>query len=97
MDIRNATQFANFISQHGLASLHPTFQQVVTCIHDYSVACNCHANENKATLYNNCNNMYNSGATVASTKFRSIFLSKIPDRIISFFNDSGKIIAIASR
>ena len=52
MEIRNVTQFANFISCYGFAGLDGSFQQVITCVNTYKASCNCYKAEDKQTLYN---------------------------------------------
>src|ERR1035437_3740924 len=58
MDIRNSTQFVNFIKKGGLKNLDMTFMQLSQCIEKISHACNCHRSEDKQKMYNNCNVIY---------------------------------------
>lgn len=97
MDIQNATQFASFISNSGLADLDNTFNQLVTCMWDYLRHCNCHKREDKTRIYARCNRLYEVGAKLASGRFANEFLAKTGDHRITCYNDAGQIIAIVSR
>jgi hypothetical protein len=97
MDIRNATQFSSYVSQHNLMGLDHTFKKIVDCIADYLRHCNCHRKADKDKIYGNCNNLYNAGARLAAIRFKHEFLNKTPERQIAFYSDSGSLIGIASR
>lgn len=97
MDIRNATQFSTFISQHNLSGLDESFKQIIICMGEFSRACNCQKSIEKDNIYANCHRLYVHGAKLAASKFKGQFLSSITERSISFFNDNGNLICIASR
>jgi hypothetical protein len=97
MDIRNATQFSALVGNNGLSDLDPTFRQLVICMGDFSRQCNCHKSADKDRIYQNCNRLYIQGASIAASKFKTEFLSKISERQIAFYADNGPLIAIMSR
>ena len=45
MDIRNTTQFVNFIKKGGLENLDMNFLQLSQCVDKLAHACNCHRAE----------------------------------------------------
>ena len=97
MDIRNATQFANFISKGGLQNLDMTFQQVIFCINNYNAACSCWKAEAKKALYDSCTVTYMNAVRNIVPKFKNEFLSKTEERQIQFFTDNGALIGIVCR
>lgn len=97
MEIHNPTQFASFVSSNGLTGLDELFNQVVICIGDYSRQCNCHRQNDKVRIYQNCNKLYSAAAMIAGTRLKGEFLNKTSDRQIAFYSENGTLIAIASR
>jgi hypothetical protein len=97
MNIRNATQFANFVSKGNLVNLDMSFQQVVFCINNYSAACNCWKADQKKKLYDNCSTTYMNSVRNVVPKFKNEFLSKTEDRQIQFYLDNGSLIGIVCR
>ena len=97
MDIRNATQFANFISAAGLQNADMSFQQIVFCVNNYKSACNCWKAEAKKALYNNCTVIYTNAVRTIVPKFKTEFLSKTTDRQIQFYLDNGSLIGLVCR
>lgn len=97
MDIRNATQFAAFLSGNQLVELDPLFVQLIKCFNDFSRHCNCHRQKDKERIYQNCNKLYVQGAMIGAIRFKNEFLNKTTERNISFFSENGTLIAIASR
>lgn len=97
MDIRNASQFSNFIQQNGFVGLDMSFQQVVTCISGVSKACNCWKAEDKKKMYDNCTIIYMNAVKAIVPKFKAEFLSKTTDRQIQFFTDNGALIGLVCR
>jgi len=97
MDIRNVTQFASFISDNDLGRIDGIFQQVITCINTYKFSCNCYKLEDKQKLYASCNKMYMDSVQHIVPRFKNEFLSKIPERQISFYMENGGLIFILSR
>ena len=89
MDIKNVTQFANFATTMGLASLDGSFSQIITCVNNYSAACNCYKLEDKQKIYNSCNKLYVNCVTTILPKFRSLIMSKVSERQIRFFVDNS--------
>jgi hypothetical protein len=97
MDIRNATQFANFVSKGNLVNLDMTFQQVVFCINNYNAACNCWKAEDKKKLYDNCTVTYMNAVKSVVPRFKNEFLSKTEERQIQFYTDNGALIGLVCR
>ena|ERR1035437_895397 len=97
MDIRNATQFANFVSKGNLQNLDMTFQQIVFCINNYNAACNCWKAEDKKKLYDNCTVIYMNAVKNIVPKFKNEFLSKTEERRIQFYTDNGALIGLVCR
>jgi hypothetical protein len=97
MDIRNVTQFASFVSNSDLATLNPTFRQIVICMGDFLRYCDCHSREDKDRIYKNCNQLYLDAARMAASKHKGEFLNKTGERQIAFYTETGQLIAIASR
>ncbi len=97
MDIRNATQFANFVQNAGLTTKDMAFQQVVFCNDQVEKACNCWKAEDKKRLYDNCTLQYMNAVKHVVPKFKNDFLSKTDDRQIRFFTDNGSLIGLVCR
>jgi len=97
MDIRNPTQFVNFIKQNGLENLDMNFLQLVQCIDKFSHACNCHRGEEKQRMYNNCSVIYMNSVRGVVPRFKNELLSKTEDRQIQFFLDNGSLIGLICR
>jgi len=97
MDIRNVTQFANFVSSTHLVGLDTSFLQIVQCLNGYNAACNCYKKEDKLKLYEKCNAAYHQAVKHVVPKFRHEFLSKTGERQISFYTDQGHLIIVMTR
>lgn len=97
MDIRNSTQFANFINKGGLQNLDMTFMQIITCIDNYSHACNCQHAADKQKMYNNCNVIYMNAVRGVVPRFKNEFLAKTEDRQIQFYLENGSLIGLVCR
>lgn len=97
MDIRNATQFANFITKGELQNLDMVFQQVIFCLNNYSAMCNCRGAGEKAKAYENCTTIYKNAVQTAVPRFKTEFLSKTGDRQIQFYLDNGSLIGLVCR
>ena len=97
MDIRNPTQFINFVKQGGLENLDMNFMQLAQCLDKFSHACNCHKAEDKQKMYNNCNVIYMNSVRGVVPRFKNEFLSKTEDRQIQFFLDNGTLIGLICR
>ena len=97
MDIRNATQFADFISKGGLQNLDMNFQQVIFCINNYNAACNCWKADYKKKLYDDCSTAYMNAVKNVVPKFKTEFLSKTEERQIQFYLDNGTLIGLVCR
>ncbi len=97
MDIRNVTQFAQFLSANNLTRLDPSFQQTVQCINNYAAACNCSKREDKLTTYTVCNKLYQDSARQIVGRFKNELLATTEERQISFYTENGQLIVIVSR
>lgn len=97
MDIRNATQFAAFVSKGGLKDLDITFQQIILCINNYASACNCWQARDKQKLYDNCTTIYTNAVRNVVPKFKANFLAQTEERQIQFYTDNGSLIGLVCR
>jgi hypothetical protein len=97
VDIKNVTQFSNFITSNGLMQLDGIFSQIVQCLATYSSACNCYKVQDKQLMYANCNKLYANAVAHIVPRFKNIILPKIADRQISFYMDNGTLISTISR
>jgi hypothetical protein len=97
MDIRNVTQFSNFISENELTSLDHVFKQIPICLADFSRRCNCHRKEDKSRIYSKCNVFYINAVKIAAARFKNEFLSKTPEKSITFYNENGSLIMTMHR
>lgn len=97
MEIKNVTQFCNFIKSNNLTALDSVFSQIITCINNYAASCNCHKVQDKQKIYDNCNRLYTDAVRNIVPKFKNVILPKIPEGRISFYVDNGGLISILSR
>lgn len=97
MDIRNVTQFSTFINAHNLVRLDGTFQQIITCIQNFSSACNCYKKQEKDNIYSVCNKLYMNAARHIVPRFKNEFLSKTNERQIAIYTENGNLMIILSR
>jgi hypothetical protein len=97
MDIRNVTQFANFLQTSGLSLKDMSFQQIVFCVDQISRACNCWKAEDKKKIYDNCTMTYMNAVRNVVPRFKTEFLSKTEDRTINFYVDNGSLIGTMNR
>ena len=97
MDIKNPTQFANFVGANGLTGLDNSFLEAVICMNHYAAACDCHKRADKATIYETCQRIYQNAVRNVVPKHKGIFLSKAGATQISFYADNGSLIGIISR
>lgn len=97
MDIRNVTQFTNFIKAGNLQNLDMTFLQAIMCVENYSKACNCRGMDAKRKMYENCTTIYTNAVRGVVPKLKNEFLSKTQERMISFYTDDGTLIGVVSR
>lgn len=97
MEIRNVTQFSNWISSSGIASTDPVFQQIVKCMNNYTASCNCHKVQDKQNIYNACNKMYVDAVRIVLPRLKNTILTNVPGGKITFYLDNGSIIATVSR
>jgi hypothetical protein len=97
MNISSPTDMARFVSANELVHLDQNFSQLVNCINNYAVACNCHKKEDKDKLYGVCTRLYLDGARHVVSRFKHQFLAKTTDRQIAFYTEQGQLIVIMSR
>ena len=77
MDIRNVTQFSNFVEGNNLTRLDSNFQQIVNCLNAYKRGCDCWKRSDRETEYKKCYNQYLS--TVKRVQFTARTLTKKSD------------------
>lgn len=91
MDIRNVTEFRNFVNINGLRGLHGDIDAVAICVMDYERGCNCWKNGDKQKIYNNCKALYVKSMGVVLGQFSAHFLAKTPGHSLTFFQDGVAI------
>jgi len=87
MEIRNVTEFRNFVNGNGLRNIHGDIDAVATCVMDYERGCNCWNSGDRQKIYNTCKALYVKSIAVIQTQLASLFLSKVPGHRIVFFQD----------
>lgn len=87
MEIRNVTEFSNFVNGNGLRGLHPDIEAVSICVMDYERGCNCWKGNARQKIYNNCKSLYTKSVGTVLGSFSSHFLSKCGDYCITFMQD----------
>jgi hypothetical protein len=92
MDIRNVTQFYNFITQNDMVNLHSALQQISDCIHNYQLACSCYDGTVRNKTYQDCNRKYIDAVRSAVPSLSAQFLSKTGNNTIEFFWDETNYI-----
>ena len=97
MEIRNVTQFANFLKGNNLSRLDGMLQQLVNCIDNYTVHCNCHKLEDKRKMYDTCNKLYFNTAHNLCPRFKNEFLATTAERQINIYTENGQLIISISR
>ena len=97
MDIRNASQFANFLHGSGLTNKDSSFQEVVFYNDRVAKSCKCWKAEDRQKLYDQCTAAYRNAVRNVVPRFKNDFLSKTDDRQIQFFLDNGSLIGIVCR
>ena len=91
MDIRNATEFRNFLNIAQLRGLHQSFDAVCHCMMDYERGCDCWKSNQKQKVYENCKMMYQNAVALAMCSYKGQFLARTPDGQICFFQDGRPI------
>ena len=94
MDIKNVTEFRNYIDLNQLRSLNPSFEAAAICVMDYERGCSCWNNNDRQTTYNNCKVLYARAVGVISQSFRAQFMAKCPDMSLNFYQDGCLIASI---
>jgi hypothetical protein len=94
MEIKNVTQFNNFISGNNLSNSHPNFSKLTLCLTDYSRMCNCGNQIDRDKKYNECNQLYIQAINSISPQLKYLMMSKITDSYISFNVDNRHIKSI---
>jgi hypothetical protein len=91
MEIRNATQFSNFIESRNMTSLHPHFSQLSQCLMKYRQNCGlCTADKNKS-MYSVCNSLYIQIVNNIVPNFKAHFFVSNPDTSVAFYDDKNII------
>ena len=80
MEIRNVTQFVQFISNNGLQTLDGRFLQLITCLNNYKAHCNCHKSRDKREIYLNCCDLYKQSVIIFECSSKNTILQKVPER-----------------
>jgi len=91
MDIKNVTEFRNFVSSNGLANSSPEVTAAILCVMDYERGCSCWKNDERKKIYNNCKILYSRAVSVVVRNLRHQFISKTADQIMTFYQDGISI------
>ena len=90
MDIRNVTEFRNYIVANQLASLSRDIEAVVICVADYERGCSCWKAGDRDKIYANCKGLYVRAVQTISRQFAPQFTG--PARTtITFLQDGVQI------
>ena len=87
MDIRNVTEFRNFVNANQLNGLSKEIQAVTICVTDYERGCSCWKGSDRQKIYDNCKALYIRAVGIITTQFASQFIEKTPDRRVIFSQD----------
>ena len=91
MDIRNVTEFRNFLTTTRLTGLHQSIDAVLHCVMDYERGCNCWKTNDKQRIYNNCKMLYQTAVSLVMCSYKGQFLAHAPDGRICFYQDGRPI------
>jgi len=94
MDIRNVTEFRNFVNANQLNGLSKEIQAVTICITDYERGCSCWKEGDRQKIYDNCKALYIRAVGIITSQFSSQFVEKTPDKRVNFFQDGVPIGAV---
>jgi hypothetical protein len=97
MDIRNVTQFSQFLSANNLVRLDPLFGQLTQCFNNYAAGCNCHKRSDKIKVYEVCNKLYMTCCQQLISRHKGEFLNATAERQIAFYSEHGQLMVIVSR
>lgn len=97
MEIRNVTQFSNYIESNDLTRLDPSFQTIVSCMAEYKRGCDCWKREDRDKQYSKCVNLYLSASRHLVNRFKNEFLAKTAERQIILYTENGTMIVILNR
>jgi len=97
MNIRGPFEFASFLSANSLQDKESIFIQLTNCVNNFRAACNCYKKEDKDRMYNICTRLYQEAVKHIVPRMKDVFLSKTPERQISFYTENGDLLRIVSR
>lgn len=87
MEIRNVTEFRNFVNGNGLRGIHPDIDAVAICVMEYERGCNCWKGNARQQIYNNCKALYIKSMGAVLGTFAGHFLSHCRDNCLTFMQD----------
>lgn len=96
MDIRNVTEFRNFVNNNQLRTLHSAIDAVCICVMDYEKGCGCWNNNDRQRIYENCKILYQQAIGVISNTYKSHFMAHVIEQQLNFYMD-GRIIGSIRR
>jgi len=94
MEIRNVTEFRNFVTSNGLGSSHPDIQAVVICVMDYERGCNCWKAKDRQKIYNNCRLLYARAVLIVTSSLQAHFLKHASNGKLSFYQNGVLLASI---
>lgn len=95
MEIKNVTEFRNFIRSNNLNGINGLIDQTTTCVDEYEHGCNCWKAKERQNIYNRCRVNYENAVGV-SMGLKTRFLQCTSDSMITFFSD-GRVIGVMRR
>lgn len=87
MDIKNVTEFRNYVDAHGFRSLHKDIEATCICVMDYERGCNCWKANDRQKVYNNCKALYARAVGTITKLFAPQFLTYAQGHGITFYQD----------
>lgn len=91
MDIRNVTEFKNYVMANKLASLSRDIESVVICLTDYERGCSCWKAGDRQKIYDNCRALYIRTAQMIERQLGQQFAAAAGGSIR--FSEGGIVIA----
>lgn len=96
MRINNAIEMYNLLNTFGLVDKNSKTKEFSNCILSIQ-NCACTSRNDKLKIQQHCNKLYVELVHWVTSNMKLDFLSRITERQISFYSDTGKLLMIISR
>lgn len=93
MEIRNVTEFRNFVVNNKLSVLSQEIHAVVVCVADYERGRSCWKASDRDRIYANCKALYVKAVGLVARQFASNFSAYSLDRI-NFSLDGVPLVSV---